>query len=77
MLIKTTVTKYNEAVQALTHPVPEIDTNVSIEFVQKRCSRCINKIMKLELFMSGMPYFKPLYFDENSLGCEGITNKHS
>ena len=40
------------------------------------CPLGINNKWKLELVMSGMQYLKPLYFDEDSLGCEGI-NKYT
>lgn len=51
------------------HPVRQVDTHMSIQHVEKT-NEVLNRYSKLDLALSEMAFFEPLFFDETAFGPE-------
>lgn len=55
------------------HPVRQVDVDVSVQHVEKT-NAVSNTYAKLDLALSEMSFFEPLYFDETTLASENMNS---
>ncbi|CAC5366711.1 unnamed protein product [Mytilus coruscus] len=59
--------------QLQVHPVRQVDVDMSVQHVEKT-NEVFNRYTKLDLAVSEMSFFEPLYFDEQALVSENMTS---
>lgn len=68
-----TANQKQQSRQLMMHPVRQVDVDVSVQHVEKT-NAVSNTYAKLDLALSEMSFFEPLYFDETTLASENMNS---
>lgn len=68
-----TANQKQQSRQLMMHPVRQVDVDVSVQHFEKT-NAVSNTHAKLDLALSEMSFFEPLYFDETTLASENMNS---